>query len=138
MLKCCKNKHLYDMKIYSHSNKITLYLIKYILIVSAFFHNMKIYFYSIKINLNSIKYIFITSPFFSRYQNIFLFRQKKIEFRKKHFYHTYIFFHSSKVCFYYMNFSFNTFLVSKSGLSFVFTNAGILLSACKLNNSTMM
>ena len=65
------------------------------------------------------------------------FNQNKSVFSKKYFYHKY-FFHSSKICFYYMNFSLNTILVSISGLRFVFTKIRILLSVCKLNNSTRM
>ena len=64
LLKCCKNKTSYDMKIYVHSIKIILYLIKHIFIISPFFHDIKIYFHSIKTNMYSIKYIFIISPFF--------------------------------------------------------------------------
>ena len=64
MLKCCKNKNSYDMKIYFHSIKTTLYLIKYIFIISPFFHDIKIYFYSVKTNFYSIKFIFIISLFF--------------------------------------------------------------------------
>ena len=101
---------------------------------------------------------------FSRYQNIFLFNQNKFVFKKyifiisplfswnqKRFYSVkinfhsvrnifiiYTFFHSSKIYFYYMNFSLNTFLVSVSGLPFVFTKVRILLSVCKLNNNTRM
>ena len=37
-----------------------------------------------------------------------------------------------------MNFSLNTFLVSISGVPFVFTEVRILLSVCKLNKSTKM
>ena len=111
LLKCCKNKNSYDMKIYFHSIKTTLYL---------------------------IKYIFIISPFFSWYQNRFLFNQNKFLFNKMYFHYitfffhdikicfhlvkinlysarnifiTYIFFHSSEVYFYCMDFSLNTFLV---------------------------
>ena len=58
-------------------------------------HDMKIYFHSIKITLYLRKYIFIISTFFSWYQNIFSFSQNKFLFSKKHFYHIY-FFHSSK------------------------------------------
>ena len=107
LLKCCKNKNSYDTKIYFHSIKITLYLIKYIFIISPFFHDIKIYFHSVKINLYSIRNIFII----------------------------YTFFHSSKIYFYYMNFLLNIFLVSISGLPFVFTKVKISLSVCKLNNS---
>ena len=35
----------YDLKIYFHSIKKTLYLIKYIFIISSFFHYIKIYFF---------------------------------------------------------------------------------------------
>ena len=134
MLKCCKNKNSYDMKIYFHSVKVTLYLIKHIFIISLFswyqnmslfnqnkfvfnkiyfhyitlfFHGIKIYFYSVKINLYSVRNTFC---------------------------HIY-FFHSSKIYFHYINFSLNTFLVSMSGLPFVFTKVRILLSVCKLNNN---
>ena len=110
MLKWCKNKNSDDMTIYFHSVKIILYL---------------------------IKHIFIISPFFPWYQNIFSFSQNKFVFSKKHFHYMY-FFHSSKIYFYYMNFSLNTFMVNISGLPFVFTKARILLSVCKLNNSTII
>ena len=136
MLKCCKNKNLYDTKIHFHSIKIILYLIKHIFIISVFFHGIKC-FHSIKTNLYSIKYIFIIAPFFPWYQNIFSFSQNKFVFSKKHFHYMY-FFHSSKIYFYYMNFSLNTFMVNISGLPFVFTKARILLSVCKLNNSTII
>ena len=59
LLKYCKNKNSYDMKIYFHSIKITLYLIKYIFIVSPFFSGYQIYFQSVKINLYSVRNIFI-------------------------------------------------------------------------------
>ena len=59
LMKCCKNKNSY-MKIYFHSIKTALYL---------------------------IKYIFIISPCFSWYQRIFSFSQNKFVFSKKHFYH---------------------------------------------------
>ena len=36
--------------------KINLFSIKYIFIISTFFHDIKINFYSIKINLHSIRY----------------------------------------------------------------------------------
>ena len=60
LLKCCKNKNSYDMKIYFHSIKITLYL---------------------------IKYIFITLTFFSWYENIFSFNQNKFVFSKIYFHY---------------------------------------------------
>ena len=60
LLKFCKNINSYDMKIYFHSIKITLYLIKYIFIISSFFfHDIKICFNSVKINLYSVRNIFI-------------------------------------------------------------------------------
>ena len=62
LLKCCKNKNLYDMKIYFYLIKINLYSIKYIFIISTFFDDVKIYFYLIKIILCSVRNIFI--PFF--------------------------------------------------------------------------
>ena len=85
-----------------------MYSIKCIFIISPFFNDIKIYFHSVKINLYLVRNISII----------------------------YIFFHSNKIYFYYMNFSLNTFLVSMSGLPFVFKNVRILLSVCKLNNST--
>ena len=110
LLKCCKNKNSYDRKIYFHSIKTNLYSIKYILIISPFFHDIKIYFHSVKINLYSVRKILIV----------------------------YTFFHSSKIYFYYMNFSLNIFLVSIPGPAFVFKKVKILLSVCKLNKSTKM
>ena len=136
LLKCCKNNNSYDMKIYFHSIKITLYLIKYIFMISPFFHDIQIYFNSIKKKLHSIEYIFIISPFFHDIK-IFSPSQNKFVSSRKHFYHIY-FFHSSKIYFYYMNFSLNTFLVSISGLPFVFAKVRILLPVYKLNKSTRM
>ena len=83
-----------------NQNKFVLNKIYYHCI--TFFHDIKIYFYSIKINLYSVK---------------------------KYFYHI-TFSRSSKIYFYAINFSFNTFLVSISGLPFVFTKNRILLSIC--------
>ena len=52
LLKCCEDKNLYDIIIYSYSIKINLYSMKYIFIISPFFfHDIKIHFYSIKIIL---------------------------------------------------------------------------------------
>ena len=130
-----KNKNSYDMKIYFHSIKIILYLIKHIFIISPIFDDIKIYFYSSKTNLYSIKNIFIISPFFPWYQNIFSFSQNKFVFSKKYFYHIYLF-HSSKINIYYMNFSLNTFLVSISSICIY--KSQNLLSVCKLNSSTRM
>ena len=110
LLKCCKNKNSYDMKIYFHSIKITLYLIKYIFTTLTFFYDMKIYFHSIKTNLYSTKYIFIMPPFF--HDTKIYFHSVKINFCSvRNIFIIYIFFHSSKKYFHYMNFSFNTFLV---------------------------
>ena len=47
-------------------------------------------------------------------------------------------FYSIKICFYYMNFSFDTFLVTISGLPFLFAKVRISLSVCKLNSSTIV
>ena len=113
VLKCYESKKLYDIIIHFYSIKINLYSMKYIFIVSifftiykyifiqsnkfvfneiflyyVFFHIMKIYFYSIKITLHSIRNIFTI----------------------------YIFFIQGKYIFYYINFSFITFLVRISGL----------------------
>ena len=99
LLKCCKNKNSYDMKIYFHSVKTNLYSIKYIFIMSPFFYDVNIYFHSVKINLYSIRDI--------------------LSYR--------FFFHSSKLYFYYMNFSLNTFLVTISALPFVFKKVTTLL-----------
>ena len=49
---------------------------------------MKIYFHSIKTALYLIKYIFSISPCFSWYQKTFSFSQNKFVFSKNHFYHT--------------------------------------------------
>ena len=49
LLKCCKNKNSYDMKIYFHSIKVTLYLLN------------KIYFHYINFFFMISKYIFIQS-----------------------------------------------------------------------------
>ena len=98
---------------------------------------MKICFHLIKIILYLIKHIFIISPFSSWYQNIFSFSQNNLR-SVRNIFTIYTFFHSSKIYFYFMNFLLNTFLVSISGLPFAFAKIRILLSVCKLNNSTMM
>ena len=72
--------------------------------------DIKTYFYSIKVNL---------------------------EFKQKYFYYK-LFLHPIKIFFYYMNFSFDTFLVTISGLPFLFAKVRILLSVSKLNSSTMV
>ena len=99
---------------------------------------MEIYFHLIKIILYLIKHIFIISPFSSWYQKIY-FHSVKINLYAVRIFLSYIYIFFIQVkCFYYMNFSLNTFLVSTSGLPFVFTKVRILLSVCKLNNSTRM
>ena len=57
-------------------------------------------------NFHSIKYIIILHVF-SCYQNLFLFSQNKFGFDKKHFDHI-LFYHSNKIYFFSMNFSFNS------------------------------
>ena len=74
LMKCCKNKNSY-MKIYFHSIKTVLYL---------------------------IKYFFIISLCFSWYQKIFSFTQNKFVFSKKLLSYKFLF-HSSKICFYHRN-----------------------------------
>ena len=137
LLKCCKDKNLCDMKIYFHSLKITLYLIKYIFIMSPLFSWYQSIFYWIKINLYSIKFIFIISTFFFHDIKIYFYSFKIILYSVRSIFIKF-FFHSSKVYFYYMNFLLNTFLVSISDLPFVFIKVRILLSVCKLNNNTKM
>ena len=119
LLKCCKNKNSYDNKIYFHSIKITLYLMKHIFIISTFFswYQNIFSFNQNKFVFNKINFHYIS--FFSWYQNIFSFSQKNL-YSVSNIFIIYIFFHSSKIYFYYMNFSLNTFLVSISGLPFVF------------------
>ena len=55
LLKCCKIKNPYNMKIYFHKIKITFDSMKYIFITSLFFRDIKIYCYSIKKSLYPIK-----------------------------------------------------------------------------------
>ena len=102
LLKCCKNKNSYDVKIYFHSIKIILYLIKHIFIISPLFswyenifsfnqnkfvfnkvyshhitffsHDIKIYFHSVKINLYSVRNIFIIYIFFIQVKYILIIR----------------------------------------------------------------
>ena len=103
----------YDMKIYFHSIKNNFVFNK------TYFHNSPFFIMSKHI-LIQLKQICIQQNifslyhfFFSSYQNICSFSQNKFVFIKKYFHHIY-FFHSSKRYFYYMNFSWNTFLVSIS------------------------
>ena len=108
LLKCYKNKNSYGMKIYLHTIKITLYSIKYIFIISSFCHDIEINFYQIK-----SKFVFS--------------KKKKLSYI--------YFFH--RIFFIYIYFSLNIFLVSISGLPFVFTKFRIWLSVCKLNSMWM-
>ena len=69
---------------------------------------------------------------------IYIFIQsKQICIQKKYFYYV-TFFHPIKTFLYYMSFSFDTFLVTISGLPFLFAKVRILLSVCKLKSSTML
>ena len=101
--------------------------------ISKYFYSIKInlliskFIFSIKTNLYSTKYIYMTSDY--------KFNGNRLASSQQYFNYIY-FFHSSKIFFYYMNFSSNTFLMSISGLPFVFTKVKILLSVCKLNSST--
>ena len=166
LLKCCKSKNLYDIMTYFYSININLCSMKYIFIISLFFfffswyQNMFLYnqnrfvfnemfFYYItffswyqnmflfnqnKFVFNEI-FFFIILLFFSCYQDIFLLNQKNFVFNKKYFYHIHIFSFKKNI-FYYVNFSFITFLVSISGLPFVFTKVRFLDSVRKLNSTT--
>ena len=68
-------------------------------------------------------------------KHIFI-QSKQICIQKKYFY-CITFFHPIKIFLYYMNFSFDTFLVTISGLPFLFAKVRILLSARKLKSSTI-
>ena len=88
--------------------------------------DVKIYFLLIKINFYSIKYIFMRS--------IYVFIQSKQYCIQKAIFLLYNIFHPIKY-FFYMNFSFDTFLVTISALPFLFAKGRILLSLYK---STML
>ena len=92
-----------------------------------FFMISKSLFNQNKFVFNKIYFHYIT--FFFMISNIFI----KLKFS----YHMY-FFYSSKIYFHYLNFSFNIFLVTISGLPFIFTKVRILLPVCKLNSSKRM
>ena len=62
-------------------------------------YDMKVYFHSIKTTLYLIKYNFIISTFFSWYQNIFLFNQNEFVFNKIYFHYINVFFMISKYIF---------------------------------------
>ena len=99
---------MYSIKyIYMISNYILIQVFAYYCWNNAkrkeFLRDIEIYFYLIKINLYSIKYIYMISNYI-----LIQSRQNCI----------YYIFYSIKICFYYMNFSFDTFLVTISGLPF--------------------
>ena len=81
-----------------------------------------------------MKYFFIILLFLSCDQDTFMFNQNNL----RNIFTIYIFFHSRKIFFYYMNFPFITFLVSISGFPFVFTKVRFLDSVRKLNSTTWM
>ena len=62
-------------------------------------YDMKVYFHSIKTTLYLIKYNFIISTFFSWYQNIFLFNQNEFVLNKIYFHYINFFFMISKYIF---------------------------------------
>ena len=103
LLKCCRNKNSYDMKIYFHSIKIILYSIKYIFIISLFSHDTKIYFYSVKINLYSVRNFFVIYIFFIQAKYILIIWV----FHWIHSWRTYLVFHlylqKSEFYFQYVN-----------------------------------
>ena len=91
--------------------------------------DIKIYFYSIRINLYSVNFIYmISKKFYSIKTNLY---------SKKYFYYI-TFFYPMKIFSYYMNFSFDTFLVTISGVSFLSPKVRILLSVCKFKSSTIL
>ena len=51
---------------------------------------------------------------------------------------TFLLYNFLKIVLYHMNFPFDTFLVTISGLPFLFAKVRILLSVCKLKSSTML
>ena len=113
-----------------------MYSLKYFFITSLCFHDIKVYFYSIKINLHSMKYFFLSYYCFFHVIKIHFYSIKIILYSIRNIFAIYLFFHSRKIFFYYMNFSFITFLVSISGLPFVFTKVRFLDSVRKLNSTT--
>ena len=60
-------------------------------------------------------------------------RSEQILFKNKYFYYI-TFFNPIKIFFDYINFLFDTFLVTVSGLPFLFSKVRILLSVYKLNS----
>ena len=80
------------------------------------------------------KYIFIQSKYISFNQNEFVFKKIYIYI----YFKKYILFHLFKMFVHYMNFSFDTFLVTISGLPFLFSKVTVLFSVYKLNNSAIL
>ena len=72
LLKCCKNKNSYDIKIYFLPIKIVLYLIKYIFITHLLFHEIKIYFHWVKINFYAVRNILSHKFFFIQVKYAFI------------------------------------------------------------------
>ena len=70
-------------------------------------------------------------------KNIFM-QPKQICIEKKKRFYYITFFHPIKIFLYNMNFSFDTFLLTISGLQFLLAKIRILLSVCKLKRSTML
>ena len=134
MVKCCKNKNSFDENIYSFNQNNFVFNQIYVQLYHLFWYQNIFLFNQNKFVFNKIYFHY--NNFFLWYQNIFLFNQNKFVFTKKHF--IICFFHISKIYFYYMNISLNTFLVSICGLPFVSTRVRILLSVCKLSNGTRM
>ena len=93
-----QNKFIFN-KIYLYDVKIYFYSINKFLFNKIYLYDIKINFYWNKTNLYSKRNIFVIT-----------------------------FFHPVKIFFYYMNFSFDTFLVTITGLSFLFAKIGILFS----------
>ena len=69
------------------------------------------------------------------------FNQNEFVFKKIYIYiyfNKYILFHLFKMFVHYMNFSFDTSLVTISGLPFLFSEVTVLFSVYKLNNSAIL
>ena len=71
LMKCCKNKNSY-VKIYFHSIKTALYLIKYISIYHLVFHDIKRYFHSVRINLYSVRNFYHINFCFIQVKYVFI------------------------------------------------------------------
>ena len=119
-----QKEFLRDIKIHFSSIITNVYLIKYI-------HMTSKHVYLTKINFYSIKYFYMISKYF-------FIQSKKICIQKKIFFSHNFFFNPIRIFFYYMKFSFDAFLVTMSGLSFLFAKVRILFTVYKLNSSTML